>query len=109
MEECPVKYALDILSGKWKMQIVWELSHQKVIRFNELQRRLHGISSLMLSKNLHELQEHKLITRIQYNEIPPRVEYQLSALGKTLQPVLSMLGEWGTRVYNENVRGNSLK
>lgn len=109
MKECPVKYALDILSGKWKMQIAWELSQQKVIRFNDLQRRLNGISSFMLSKNLKELQEHKLVSRIQYNEIPPRVEYQLSELGKTFQPVFSMLGEWGTRVYNENVRGNSVE
>jgi DNA-binding HxlR family transcriptional regulator len=105
MEECPVKYALDILSGKWIMQIVWELSQEKVIRFNDLQRRVGGISSLMLSKNLHELQEHKLVNRIQYNEIPPRVEYQLTDLGKAIKPALDMLGEWGIRVYNENDKG----
>ena len=64
MNDCPVKYALDLLSGKWKLRILWELSQQETIRFNELQRRLPGISSLMLSKSL---ETHKIIARRQYN------------------------------------------
>lgn len=101
MEGCPVKYALKILNGKWKLQILWELSQQAFIRFNELQRRLEGISSFMLSKSLEELEQNKLIIRKQYNEVPPRVEYSLTELGKALHPVLEMLGDWGIRVYDE--------
>ena len=74
MEECPVKYALGLLNGKWKLRIIWELNQQETIRVNELQRRLTGISSVMLSKSLEELEQSKLVNRVQYNEIPPRVE-----------------------------------
>lgn len=101
MEGCPVRYALSILNGKWKIQIAWELNQQEVIRFNELQRRLKGISSFMLSKNLEELENQKIVVRKQYNEIPPRVEYSLTELGKAIEPALSMLGAWGIRAYNE--------
>ncbi len=101
MEDCPVKYALKVLNGKWKLQILWELSQRPIIRFNELQRRLEGISSFMLSKNLEELARNKLIVRKQYNEIPTRVEYSLTELGKAIRPALEILGDWGTKVYNE--------
>ena len=102
MDDCPVKYALDLLNGKWKMRIVWELSQQEVVRFNELQRRLTGISSVMLSKSLSELEQSKLVSRIQYNEVPPRVEYSLTALGKAIDPALQALGDWGMRAYAAN-------
>ncbi|GBF34710.1 transcriptional regulator [Desulfocucumis palustris] len=101
MNDCPVKYALNILNGKWKLQIVWELNQQEKIRFNELQRRLKGISSFMLSKNLDELEQYRIIVRKQYNEVPPRVEYSLTELGKAIHPSLEMLGAWGIRAFNE--------
>lgn len=100
-QHCPVNYALNLLNGKWKLPIVWLLSQNKTIRFNELQRRLHGISNLMLSKSLQELEQNKIVSRRQYNEIPPRVEYSLTDLGKSLEPVLQLLGEWGERVRRE--------
>ena len=84
MEECPVKYALGLLNGKWKLRIIWELNQQETIRFNELQRRLTGISSVMLSKSLDELEQSKLVNRVQNNEIPPSVEYSLTPLGKAI-------------------------
>ena len=66
MEGCPVKFALGLVSGKWKLRILWELNQQEVIRFNELQRRLEGISSVMLSKSLEELERSR-------NSAPGRV------------------------------------
>jgi DNA-binding HxlR family transcriptional regulator len=101
LDDCPVKYALSILNGKWKLQIVWELHQQEKIRFNELQRRLEGISSFMLSKNLEELEQHKIVIRKQYNEVPPRVEYSLTELGKAIHPSLEILGDWGIKAHNE--------
>lgn len=101
MNDCPVKYALNILNGKWKLQVIWELNQQDTIRFNELQRRLKGISSFMLSKTLEELEQNKIISRKQYNEIPPRVEYSLTKLGKAIEPSLEMLANWGIRAFNE--------
>lgn len=99
MEGCPIEYALTLLSGKWKLRIVWEIIQAKTIRFNELQRQVKGISSIMLSKCLQELERDKIVTRRQYNEVPPRVEYSPSELGCDLESALSKLGEWGTRAY----------
>lgn len=99
MEDCYVKYAMDVIGGKWKLLIIWTMSQNGVIRFNELQRKVDGISSLMLSKNLKELEEERLIIRHQYNEIPPRVEYELSELSQKLIVVLHSLGEWGYEVH----------
>ncbi len=97
--DCPVKYALDLLNGKWKLRIIWELNQQETIRFNELQRRLQGISSVMLSKSLDELERDQIVRRRQYQEIPPRVEYSLTALGKGIDPALKALGNWGKQAY----------
>lgn len=102
MSDCPVKYALDLLSGKWKPRILWELNQEETIRFNELQRRLNGISNVILSKSLEELELYKIVNRRQYNEIPPRVEYSLTSLGKAIHPALKALGDWGSRVYELN-------
>lgn len=97
-----IKYALNILNGKWKLQIMWEISKLGTVRFNELQRNLDGISSIMLSRSLSELSEYNLVLRKQYNEIPPRVEYTLTDLGKSLCPVLHALEDWGYKVYKES-------
>src|SRR5690349_4775081 len=99
MEDCYVKYAMDVIGGKWKLLIIWTMSQNGVIRFNELQRKVDGISSLMLSKNLKELEEDCLIIRHQYNDIPPRIEYELSELSQKLIVVLHCLGEWGYEVH----------
>ncbi len=99
MEDCYVKYAMDVIGGKWKLLIIWTMYQNGVIRFNELQRKVEGISSLMLSKNLKELEKDCLIVRHQYNEIPPRVEYELSELSEKLIVVLESLSNWGYEVY----------
>ena len=99
MIECPVNYALSILSGKWKLYIVWLLTQEKVIRFNEMQRRADGISAIMLSKCLQELENDKIIIRKDYHENPPKVEYTLSDLGIALEPALLSLGKWGELAY----------
>lgn len=98
MDDCPVKYALTVLAGKWKMYIIYVLSQEKRLRFNELQRRVGSISAIMLSKNLQELENDGLVIRKQFEEIPPHVEYSLSDLGESLTPALKSLGEWGERV-----------
>ena len=99
MENCCIDYALNVINGKWKVLILWTMSKNGVIRFNELQRKVNGISSLMLSKNLKELEKDSLVIRHQYNEIPPRVEYELSELSQKLIVALRDLAEWGNEVY----------
>ncbi len=99
--EFAIKYALNILNGKCRLQILWKIAKLKTVRFNELQRNLEGISSIMLSRSLNELCENKLISRKQYNEIPPRVEYTLTQLGKSLCPVLHAIEDFGNEIYSQ--------
>ena len=99
MESCPVEYAIGVLSGKWKMMILWNMSREKRIRFNELQRRVKGISTVMLSKSLKELESDGLIARFQYNEVPPRVEYDLTDLGREAWELLAGLAPWAEKVF----------
>jgi len=95
-QECPVKYTLDSIGGKWKLRILVKLLKKEVIRFNELKREILGITNTMLSNSLHELELDQLITRNQYNEMPLRVEYSLTDRGKSLLPLLYELSIWGS-------------
>lgn len=93
--ECPVVYALNIVGQKWKLPIMWYLLKNETTRYNELKRRVTGITNMMLTKSLKELEEHGLINRKQYDVIPPRVEYSLTERGKALLPTLDALYVWG--------------
>lgn len=92
--ECPVKCVLELIGGKWKMRIIYLLLSTEVGRFNELKRCISGITNTMLSSSLRELENDKLVKRIQYNEMPVRVEYTLTDLGKSLLPVFHEMATW---------------
>lgn len=92
---CPVIYALHLIGGKWQLPIIWVLNQHSVLRYNELKRRVCGITNMMLTQSLKQLEESGLIQRVQYQEIPPRVEYSLTPAGKSLLPALDELAEWG--------------
>lgn len=92
--QCPVDIGLNMLSGKWKLAILWRLT-KGTVRFNELQRCLPKITQKTLTQQLRELERDGLITRQVYPEVPPKVEYDLSELGKTVIPVLDSLCQWG--------------
>lgn len=98
-KQCPVELGLNILSGKWKLKILWHLS-KGTIRFNELQRLLGSITTKTLTEQLRELEEQGIILRTVFPEVPPRVEYSLSEIGCTLKPILGELCEWG-KTYQE--------
>ena len=93
---CPVEATLDVIGGKWKPLILWQLKEVEVIRYNKLQQNLHGVSPRMLTKQLRELEEDGLVNRNMYPEIPPRVEYSLTEFGKTVAPILEALCAWGS-------------
>lgn len=92
---CPVIYALHLIGGKWQLPIIWVLNQHSVLRYNELKRRVCGITNMMLTQSLKQLEENGLIQRVQYQEIPPRVEYSLTPAGQSLLPALEELTEWG--------------
>jgi len=97
---CPTETILGMIGGKWKGMILWCIC-RKTMRFNALQRTIPGISQRMLTKQLRELEDHGIITRTVYPEIPPRVEYSLSQHGETLKPILDELESWSRAYLNE--------
>ena len=97
---CPMALGINILSGKWKLQILWNIHNQKKIRFNELQRKLGKITTITLTEQLRELEEQKIIKRTVYPEVPPRVEYSFTDIGQTLELVLKALCDWGKEYLN---------
>lgn len=93
---CGIDAAMDVISGKWKVLILWELEHYGVRRFAQLRRGLPGVSEKMLIQHLREMEQDGLVHRTVYPEVPPKVEYSLTAEGRSLNEALSALGEWGT-------------
>ena len=92
--DCPLEYALTVLGGKWRLKIIWIIYNFKVIRFNQLKRELPGITDLVLSKILKMLVENNIVERVQFNEIPPHVEYSLTENGKNLVESLKEIRQW---------------
>lgn len=90
---CPVEAALDLIGGKWKSIILFR-TIEGTRRFNELRRLLPGLTQRMLTNQLRELERDGLISRKVYAEVPPKVEYSITAFGKTLEPVLLALKQW---------------
>ena len=103
---CPVLYALDIVGQKWKLPVLWHLFDQETTRYNELKRSIPGITNIMLTKSLRELEENGLVHRKQYDTVPPRVEYSLTERGKALMPTLNELYAWGKEQMAINDRNN---
>ncbi|WP_110954003.1 winged helix-turn-helix transcriptional regulator [Anaerosinus massiliensis] len=101
---CPVGFALKIIEGKWKLPIIWVLCQNGTLRYNELKRSIIGITNMMLTSSLKELEENGLVHRAQYNEIPPRVEYSLTESGKQLLPVLDEFAKWGKMLMQLNLK-----
>ncbi|VYU42246.1 putative HTH-type transcriptional regulator YtcD [uncultured Clostridium sp.] len=96
-EDTGFSYTLSLISGKYKMVILYCLMEYEVVRFNELKRYLKNISDKTLSTNLKELESDRLIIRREYPQIPPKVEYSLSDRGKSLMAVLDQLCIWGEK------------
>jgi len=92
---CGIDAALDVVSGKWKGLILWELDEHGVRRFAELRRGLPGVSEKMLTQHLREMEADDLVVRTVYAEVPPRVEYTLTEHGRALNDALAPLGLWG--------------
>lgn len=92
---CPVTPLLLMLQGKWKFQIIYELCIKDPIRFGELKKAIDGITNTMLTTSLRELEKDGLVSRIQFNEIPPHVEYSLTEKGKALLPIFYEITKWG--------------
>lgn len=103
---CPVEATLDIIGGKWKSIILFRVL-EETRRFNELRRLLPSLTQRMLTNQLRELERDGLIARKVYAQVPPKVEYSITAFGKTLEPVLLSLTQWAeTHMLPNMSRGN---
>lgn len=94
MNTCGLNEALDVIGGKWKSTILWEL-HLKPARFGALRRRLLGISEKVLFEQLRQLEADSVVRRDVFDEVPQRVEYSLTAAGSSLNEAVHTLAEWG--------------
>jgi DNA-binding HxlR family transcriptional regulator len=92
---CGLEAALDVIGGKWKVLILWAL-REEAQRFGELRRLVEGISEKMLIQHLKEMQADGIVTRRDFKEVPPHVEYALTPFGRSLHAALAPLCEWGT-------------
>ena len=90
-------YTLSLINGKYKMTILYTLMEFGVVRFNEMNMYIGGISFKTLSSTLKELERDRLVHREEYPQIPPKVEYSLTERGKSLIPILDAMCEWGDR------------
>ena len=94
LPECPVATAVSLIGGKWKLLILRNLK-SRPWRFNELQRDLDGVSQKVLSDSLRQMLDDGLAHRRDYGEVPPRVEYGLTALGREMLPIIDALANFG--------------
>ena len=97
--ECPLEMTIDLIGGKWKVLLLWHLSGG-VVRFNEFNRIFPGVSAKMLTQQLRDLEKNGFIHREVYPQVPPKVEYTLTDLGRTIIPILQEMNKWGAAHIN---------
>jgi len=96
LTECDLTYAVNMIGGRWKLQLISELKGQK-LRFSDLHRIFSHITERMLTMQLRAMEQDGLVKRTVYAEVPPRVEYELTEQAMALLPVLDQLSDWGRR------------
>ena len=102
LPKCPVATTVQLIGNKWKLLILRNLIYNGTQRFTDFAKTIPGISKKVLTDNLRALEDDGLVEREAFAEVPPRVEYSLSDLGKTLKPILDAMFEWGTD-YKSNI------
>ena len=100
-QNCPVRTVLDKIGDKWSVLILLLLKDQKVLRFNEMNKMIGDISQKMLTVTLRSLEADGLVKRTIYPIIPPKVEYELTAMGEDLCPYIDQLADWANRNMGE--------
>ena len=106
-DTCNVAYAMEIIGGKWKVSIIWDIARNKRARTSALRRRLIGISEGVLIVQLKTLEREGIIRRIDHQTVPPYVEYELTPLGESLVGIIQKLHQWGGehRLLNTAILG----
>lgn len=108
-KSCPIEHTVNLIGHKWKVLILRNLFNNGTQRFNELSKGISGISQKMLTQQLRQLEADGIIYRNVYPEVPPKVEYSLTVLGKSLKPILDEMNIWGIehlKLNNQNQQNN---
>ena len=93
---CPAEQTLVVIGGSWKVPIVWHLARHGPRRFSDLRRDLGGVTAKVLTQQLRDLEAHGVVSRKVYAQVPPKVEYTLTARGKSLLPIVQAMCKWGS-------------
>ncbi len=105
MEKCPLHRAMQLIGGKWKVQILCAVTNAGAIRYNALRGKLDGVSNTVLSSALKELERDGLVKRQEFLEVPVRVEYSPTQRARTLLPILESLSDWAEEDMGEGEHG----
>lgn len=100
LDGCGMAYSLSVIGGRWKPAILCRLAHG-AMRYSELRDSIGHISERMLVAQLRELEKDRIVKRIVYPEVPPRVEYELTEIGISMRPMLDAMSEWGNKYRNK--------
>ncbi len=98
----PFEYTLSVVSGKWKLKIIYLLACITPVRYNMLKKSIDGITHKMLSTQLKELEQEGIVSRKEYPQVPPKVEYSLTLKGKSLIPIVTAMCSWGEEHSQRN-------
>lgn len=99
--KAPFNYTLSIVSGKWKLEIIYIIACMEVVRYGELKKNIDGITDKMLSSQLKELENEEIILRKEYPQVPPKVEYSLTPKGQSIIPIIVDMYRWGRNHRSE--------
>jgi DNA-binding HxlR family transcriptional regulator len=91
---CPAEHTLNVIGGRWKVPILWHLATAGTLRFSELRRALAGCTQKMLTQQLRQLEQDGIVLRKVYPQVPPKVEYSLTATGRSLLPIVESMCHW---------------
>lgn len=94
-KSCPIEHTVNLIGHKWKVLILRNLFNKGTQRFSDLSKGINGISQKMLTQQLRQMEADGIIYRKIYPEVPPKVEYSLTVLGKSLKPILDEMNSWG--------------
>lgn len=99
-KDCPIENTLKLINGKWKSVIIYQISKYEPCRFSELQKLIPDCSKRMLALQLKDLEEASIIQKRVYSTVPPKTEYSLTEVGKSLVPIIRSINQWGKK-YNK--------
>lgn len=105
---CPLEYGLELFGGKWKSRVICVLNGMGTLRYSEIRKEMLNVTDAVLAATLKELIRDDLVSRRQYDEIPPRVEYALTERGKSVVPILQSICRWAGMTAKANC-SNSMK